>query len=246
MANLLRSSKSGSDWTRRQGHLEFFGVQALPPPTVNAELLNVSEAQQMTDRNADLINLLDLALIRDGEDSAVDDVAVELFKAMGYVNRHRTARTRKDLILFICGEFRHAKTDVCILNRVQDAIILLVQEDKRLDEVEKVDARAQLVAEAIAAFRRNNIIRENNGLEPLPEQIIPGITMVATTPTFFKIPVTAELVVHVGQGTYPLQTTLVTYCLPPLARRYSEGMKPLDNRQTILSCYEAFKTIVGI
>ena len=70
--------------------------------------------------------------------------------------------------------------------------------------------------------------------------------MIGTTPAFFKIPVTEQLVSHVRHGTYPSQPTRVTYCYPPLARRYSEGMKPLDNRRSILSCYEAFKAIVGI
>jgi hypothetical protein len=43
------------------------------------------------------------------------------------------ARTRMDLPLLICGESRHAKTDVCIIDRSQNNILLLVQEDKRLE-----------------------------------------------------------------------------------------------------------------
>ncbi len=78
---------------------------------------------------------------------------------------------------------------------------------------------------------------------------MPGITMVGTAPTFYKIPVTKDLLQHVAQGTYPPDPTHVTFCQPPVprpARRYSEGMKPLDNRQQILSCYEAFRMVVGI
>jgi hypothetical protein len=77
---------------------------------------------------------------------------------------------------------------------------------------------------------------------------MPGIVMVGTSPTFFKIPVTRTLSTHIRHGTYP-QETNVTYCHPPVprpARRHSEGMKPLDNRREILRCYEAFKVIVGI
>jgi len=73
--------------------------------------------------------------------------------------------------------------------------------------------------------------------------------MVGTTPTFYKIPVTKDLLQHVAQGTYPPNPIHVTFCQPPIprpARRYSEGMKPLDNRQRILGCYEAFKTVIGI
>jgi len=197
-------------------------------------------------------------------ETAVDDFAVELFKVMGYVRRNRVARTRADLPLFICGEQRHAKTDVCIIDRAQNDILLLVQEDKRLEHGEPVNARAQLVAEGVAGFNENNVNREAVGLPPLVEkvgyllslflgaysfQVMPGIVMVGTSPTFFKIPVTQTLATHIRHGTYPPEETRVTYCYPPVARparRRSEGMKPLDNRREILKCYEAFKTIVGI
>ena len=60
----------------------------------------------------------------------MDDFAFELFKAIGYVRRERLARTRVDLPLLICGENRHVKTDVCIVDCSQNDIFLLVQEDK--------------------------------------------------------------------------------------------------------------------
>lgn len=261
MAKLIRSAKSGSDWTtndldsynislvHQEAH-DFFGVQVLPDPTVDAELLHNLEANTMqSDRNAELINLLDLAMIRSSGESAVDDFAVELFKMTGYVRRNRVARTRKDLSLLVCGEYRHVKTDVCIVNREQNDILLLVQEDKRLEDSEPFDARAQLVAEALAAFTENNAHRESMGLTPLHSKVMPGIVMVGTSPTFFKIPITKELVSHVSHGTYPPTPTIVTFCFPPVprpARRRSDGMKPLDNRREILKCYEAFKVIVGI
>jgi hypothetical protein len=73
--------------------------------------------------------------------------------------------------------------------------------------------------------------------------------MDGTSPTFFKILVTKELITHVCHGTYPPTPTIVTYSLPPMphpAHRRSDGMKPLENRCRILKCFEAFKTIVGI
>ena len=78
---------------------------------------------------------------------------------------------------------------------------------------------------------------------------MPGIIMVGTSPTFFKIPITQTLATHIRHGTYPPEETRVTFCYPPVARparRRSEGMRPLDNRRDILRCYEAFKPIVGI
>lgn len=74
--------------------------------------------------------------------------------------------------------------------------------------------------------------------------------MTGTVPTFFKVPVTKELARHVNEGTYPPFVTTVTFCQPPLKHggvngEYGGGMKPLDDRITILSCFEAFQKFVG-
>ena len=99
----------------------FFGIPDLPQPPVNPEILNVESVDNMTvDKNAELINLVDIAMVPTGpEESAVDDFVVELFKMLSYVRRNRVVRhgTHKDLPLLICGEQRHAKTDVCIVDR---------------------------------------------------------------------------------------------------------------------------------
>ena len=122
------------------------------------------------DHYAELVTYLDLAMIPEKGETAVDDFAVELFRCLDYVRRERVARTRADIPLLICGENRHAKTDVCIIDRTQHDILLLVQEDKRLEVGEPVNARAQLVAEAVAAFNQNNAQRETVGLPPLEER----------------------------------------------------------------------------
>jgi hypothetical protein len=153
----------------------------------------------------------------------------------------RVARTRKDLPFWVCGEERYAKTDVCIMD--DQNILLLAQEDKR--HLEGTDPEPQLVAEGIAAFYNNNNTRVRSlMLEPLLSKVIPGITMQGTMPTFYKIPVTADLVRAVQLGEYPAQETTVYAHLPVVprpARRYNEGMKPLDNRRVVMACYEAFK-----
>ncbi|SJL09500.1 uncharacterized protein ARMOST_12878 [Armillaria ostoyae] len=209
--------------------LDFFGVQALPPPQVDPEILDHVEATDMIqDRNAELVGLLDL-------ESAVVDFIVELFKVLGYVKRDRLAHTRVDLPLLMCGEYRYAKTDVCLVDCSQNDILLLVQEDNE----------AQLVAEAVAAFSQNNQSRRDVGLPPLDEKIMAGIVMLGTTPTFYKIPVSQSLLYHIRHGTYPPELTQVTCCAVPVPRP-GEGMKPLDNRKEIFRCYEAFKAIVGI
>ncbi|OJT14757.1 hypothetical protein TRAPUB_8688 [Trametes pubescens] len=75
---------------------------------------------------------------------------------------------------------------------------------------------------------------------------MPGIALIGTAPTFYKVPDTADLVRHIHHGTYPPHPTVVSVHVSDLLRRLSEGMKPLDNRQAILRCYDAFKGIVGI
>ena len=73
--------------------------------------------------------------------------------------------------------------------------------------------------------------------------------MVGTTPTFYKVPVTANLVFSLRHGQFPVRRTDISVCYAPVARqrrRWSEGMKPLDNRGSILRCYEAFKAIAEI
>ena len=69
---------------------------------------------------------------------------------------------RMDLVLLICGENRHTKTDVCIIDQSHNDILLLVQEDKKLGCGRH--AQAQLVAEAIVTFHKNNVHREAVGL----------------------------------------------------------------------------------
>lgn len=78
-------------------------------------------------------------------------------------------------------------------------------------------------------------------------QIIPGIVMTGTLPTFFKIPITQQLVTAIEVGMHPAQPTTVAVHLPELPPNLRwRGMKPLDNRQQFLRYYEAFKAIIGI
>ncbi|KAK0454081.1 uncharacterized protein EV420DRAFT_1273280 [Desarmillaria tabescens] len=84
-----------------------------------------------SDRNAGLINLFDLAMVPNSEDSAMDDFVVNLFKALGYVRRNRIVRTRKDIPLLICGE-----SDVCLVDCDRNDILLLAVENKRFRQGE--------------------------------------------------------------------------------------------------------------
>lgn len=230
--------------------------------------MTTHDAEDMTsDHNAELVNLLDLAMKpAPDEESAVNDFAVELLKQLGYVKRHRVARTRNGIPFYICGEWKHAKTDVCLIDRMQNDILLLIQEDKRFSPEDPRDPAPQLIAEAIATFDCNNRLRVSAGETALESkvrhsmnigdalcslfiQVMPGIVLTGTAPTFYKIPVSSNLVRDVHHGTYPLVPTVVSAhgpTLPRPRRGHSEDMKPLDNRQALLRCFEAFKRVVGI
>jgi hypothetical protein len=70
--------------------------------------------------------------------------------------------------------------------------------------------------------------------------------MNGTIPTFYKIPVTTNLVYNLLQGTYPSEPTIVSVHRYELPSPQSYNMKPLDNRQRVICCFEAFKPIIGI
>ncbi|KAF8524621.1 hypothetical protein BU17DRAFT_42813 [Hysterangium stoloniferum] len=258
MANLLRTAKSGNDWSQAELHAynivvewqeapTFFGVNPLPQPAVAGELLhNVAADDMVNDANYKLLRYMNLAMDPVfAEESAVDDFAVHLLTLLGYVPRTRIARTQADIPLTICGQECHTKTNVCIVDL--DDILLLVQEDKRHKEPK--DPEPRLIAKAIAAFQTNNYRRTHIlGQAPIVHKVMPGITLKGTSPIFYKIPVTTQLAQSVALGVYPAAPTVVHAHLPAVARparRLSEGMKPLDNRSTILACYEAFKIFVN-
>ncbi|KAF8840418.1 hypothetical protein BDN67DRAFT_649392 [Paxillus ammoniavirescens] len=109
------------------------------------------------------------------------------------------------------------------------------------------DPFAPLVAEAITAFQTNDVHRVASGLDPLEDKSIPCVIMVGTSPTFFKVPITTELVQCVQRGEYPATPTVVLDHVPDIpkpTRKESEGMEPSDNRHIMLQCYEAFKQFV--
>jgi len=230
-----------------QDSATFFGIPNLPQSAVHADVFTASDPDDAADYDAyEILKHMDLAMsLAPAEESAVDDFAVLLLRALRYTTRGRVFRTRKDIPFIICGEKRHTKTDVCIIDHSD--ILLLVQEDKR--HMEASIPEAQLIAEAIAAFAANNRTRQQTlGEPPLASKVMPGITMMGTAPTFYKIPVTTELVDAIAGGVYPTTPTIVYAHLPAIPRpnrRWSEGMKPLDNRRIILSCFEAFKQFVN-
>jgi hypothetical protein len=258
MANLVRSAKSGSDWTSHelrsynirvveQSFREFFLVAELPPASEAVrpflETLDRAAAKEANDRDTyKLIHHLDLAHEpKMGQEAAADSFAEKLLDKLGYASGFRIILTRQSFPFTICGINSSAQTDVCICD--EKDILLLVQEDKCLEN--PADPEPQLIAEAIAAYQCNNLTRERDLYLPrLDEMVFPAITLVGTFPTFYKIKITAGLNDAVVSGTFPGIETVVFRHIPRLPRRKSEGMKPLDNRSVIVRYFEAFRQFV--
>ncbi|CAA7263532.1 unnamed protein product [Cyclocybe aegerita] len=257
MANLLRTAKSGSNWTTAeldaynitvvpQTKAEFFGTNDFPDPTEPSLLgfmKNESRETATEKKTKQLLHYLDLAMDpKMGQEAAVANFAAELLRGLEYDDNDRIVFIRHAIPFLICGETLIAQTDVCVID--DDEILLLLQEDKRLTSMK--DPEPQVIAEAIAAFAMNNMKRERHlNLQPRDAIMFPALTMIGTTPAWYKVPVTAALSKAVRTGTYPEIETRVLRYIPALPRRNSEGMRPLPNRLEILRCLEAFKRFLG-
>ncbi|KIM42619.1 hypothetical protein M413DRAFT_408518 [Hebeloma cylindrosporum] len=252
MANLLRTAKSGNDWTQAelaaynitivtQTKAQFFETNNFPEPTYRSLVLFMADTSGGNTTNED--GEEKKARIPNQE-AHVIHFTYELLGALDYDdNEHRRLlSSRCTLPFLICGENASVRTDVCVLESNR-SISLLVQEGKGLPSTK--DPEPQLIAGAIAAFAANNNKRERNSLTPLDTIMFPGLTMCGTTPVFYKITVTSALSEAVQQGTYPNVETRVFRYVPDLPDPNSEGMRPLSNRVEILRYLLAFKKFMG-
>jgi len=258
MADLVRSAKSGSDWTpnelaaynitvRRQSATDFFGYQ---PDTI-PEFLNpefVHSPVPPDDNIADvatfrILQYIDLATRANAtQESAIDDLARELLRLLNFEEKGTLLRSRYAIPFLISGDTgRVAQTDLCLIQG-SSTILLVIQEDKSI--FSHKDPEAQVIAEAIAAFQYNNLNRDRAGFDTVESMIIPAITMIGTRPIFYKIPVTQALSDAVARAQYPaFQTTVFKCTVIPRSRHQSEGMEAPEFRQDILKHYNAFKAV---
>ncbi|KAF8901339.1 hypothetical protein CPB84DRAFT_1777593 [Gymnopilus junonius] len=262
MANLTRTAKSGDEWTANdlaayniqivsQDAAKFFGHATIPLPRHNLDLFEKKTSDEMESEDSyQVARYMELAMAPvPEEESAVVDYIMQVLHAMGYAEKSlkRDLRSREKIPLLICGEWKRADADVCLMDR-NGQILLIVQEDTHLKEHK--DPHARLIAHSIAAVRHNNQIRSLElGMDELESEMMPGITMLGTTPTFFKIPVDRELIDAVQDGQHPITPTIVSMFRPSFfthLARPTEGMKSLDNREVILACLEAFKQFVSL
>ncbi|THU95128.1 hypothetical protein K435DRAFT_966579 [Dendrothele bispora CBS 962.96] len=253
--DIITSAKSGSYWTDNELEAfkieveivdvaHFFCVTDLPEidlPELRELLVETPLVDQQSDDQFHFFRYLKDA--HTGEESMVDDFAAFILRLLSFDKPRRVIHTRKELSFVMFGDAVDAKTDVCVVSDLD--LLLLVQEDKRVDNF--VNGVPQLVAEAIAAFSRNNLMRDNAGTARLKKKVFPGILMAGTAPTFFLIPVTEELVSCIAKGIQPAHTTTVKRCIPPVPNVVDyrkDGMVPLENRKIVLQCFEALKAFV--
>ncbi|KIJ62346.1 hypothetical protein HYDPIDRAFT_94729 [Hydnomerulius pinastri MD-312] len=257
MANLIRSPKSGNDWSKNEllayniaitpvSPDQFFRSGADPSlDHMDPALLTAppgADDPGLSNVTTEYLGYLDLATSATQE-SLIDDFSAQTLKLLGFNERHIIISTRYVIPLTICGESnRSAQTDVCLLYRPTLILLVLVQDNTFSNYT---DAESQVVAEAIAAFQFNNSKREGKGLPRLNHMTIPCITMSGTRPTFYLVPVTEELSTAVITGQYPATETQVWKCVTVAGdtRRDSEGMGDTAYRKLALRRFLAFKTL---
>lgn len=255
MASHIPSAKSGNDWTRKelleyniqiveQSFAEFFNQDQLPPvPPALRHFCEITDRAFAPDEDTyKLLHYLDLAQNpKIGEESVVDSFVARLLETLGYASGRRVALTHQTIPLIARGMKSSALTDICICD--ESGYLLLVQTDKELEYQE--DLAPQIIAEAVAAYQRNNFICDRVLRIPMRNEItFPCITLTGTSPTFYKIKITKEFDYAVMGGLCPADPVIVYRHIPRLPRRESEGMRPLENRSVILQYYQAFKAFV--
>lgn len=254
MANLIRSAKPASAWNKND--LRAYNIQVVPETVAtffgntNLPPSLTSPANLAHDVYPDIGLLTDDELFSDYLDYAMRSPGMRqrsiyfilcLLGLLRYNTPNRCILLHKHLPLFMCSTKTLAKPDYSVIDHASRNILLVLEDRKHL---EGKDPGPHLIAEAIAAFQFNNRRLSAAGLPTVNAAVMPGITMVGTAPTFYKIDLTTTLVEAVELGKYPTQTTTVHKLTPPVqapSHLLQDGMRPLNNRAVILSCFEAFK-----
>jgi len=141
MANLVRSAKSGSHWTKNEllafnirvtavDMPAFFGCTELPPaPNFPVFLNNLGRPDGPLPKDErQFFQYMQLAQQASSEESAVDDFAAFILRTLGYDEPNCVVRLRKEMSFYMAGVSVDAKADVCVMNDLD--YLLLVQEDK--------------------------------------------------------------------------------------------------------------------
>jgi len=259
-------AKHGGDWT--YGDLNFYRVfinyctpdsffvnphqgtlsQAPLPLTFDTDFLtalNPEDAKVCGGEAYRLIQYLDEAMMGSpGDDSATSDFVVALLRALDFAPKGSMIRTSKNFPFRVGGEKRYAKADVCIIEGTDP--LLIVQQDKSHVDPLGGDADARLVAAAIAAYDRDSLYRAEYGFPRRFSAQVVGIVMNGSWPTFFRI-FPQSVQADTDDPTRYYANINVLACRPTVPRplqRVKEGMKPLDNRQLLVTEFLRLKQLM--
>ncbi|KAG1874634.1 hypothetical protein DFJ58DRAFT_626703, partial [Suillus subalutaceus] len=215
MADLRRTAGPGvTEWSEydldayhitvsSQTKRKFFGMPRLPPPahpSALVDFMNPPDPRIMSASTKKLLGYFNLGnypyygQYRTGR----INFFAKLLETYGYNDGRRIVFTHHPLPLPICGVSSLVEMDISVMD--DDEILMVVQDktptrfDENTSESQSwVDPEAIVIAGAIAAYAANNKVRVDMNLPLLDVITIPAITLEGLTPTFYKIPVTAEL-----------------------------------------------------
>lgn len=267
MEDLNRSPKSSSKWVTSeemddfnikvilQDTQEFFGTADLPvPENISPIIWNQEKAPpgRISKTTRQFFAYLEDAMdsrFPHYEETTVIDFAVFLLGMLDYDDGdRRLLHTRKEMPFYMEDGRVDVKADATVIERQTSRFyqyILLVHENKCFRFASGVDPEAQLIAQAIGAFQRNNRIRKRAKISELKSQTFPAITIFGTAVTFYKITITEELAMAVESDIFPAETIVHAFVPLPLSRYIDQGMGPLENRRLVLQCFEAFKQFMA-
>jgi hypothetical protein len=246
-----RPAKMGRKWTQDdflaynikvayQDLQTFFGIKDLPSPDVESDALTAQDVNTAARWTSSMLFHMDR--VAEPDETGRKSSTIDFVKAVFNVLNYPDALQRRFLLAwlkldYLASQGRRPQVDVCISDDTF-AILLLAKVDMHL---RGFDPEPRLISDAIAAFHNDNIRRATYlRTDPLTSKVMPGIVVDETMPTFYKIPITSELVKAVESGERPEEETIV-HAYRPEVPRPEEGIRPLDNRFIILSCFEAFR-----
>jgi len=248
LTNLVRSGKWDNDWNDHNLTALNVTVSSLLPadffPTPDPSLDHIDPAilnsplddtsLAISRDSARFIEYLDVAT-RVPQECFILDIAAEMLKLLGFeesrifVFQPYTIRDETDPV---------GQTGVCLIHfRPYLVLLVLIVANTLTDEA---GAEAQVVWSAIMAFRLNNKLRRDHGLDPLDAMAIPCITMANTCPTFYLVPVTTALSDNIT-GQRPSTQTQVLRC--PTVTTCTAGMEDTEYRKLVLKRFLAFKAL---
>ncbi|KAF9349203.1 hypothetical protein BGX26_012450 [Mortierella sp. AD094] len=260
----MNDAKSGSNWTTNDLQYrnlaivnapkfrDFFGIEPPELPqsvtefcNLNIDSTNIRAAYDAIGNNRTLLRTvthLYIAIrICINAESSVGDFAVKILELCEYDEEGRAIGTRPEIIILVRGETYYAKPDVYVHTN-DDSIVLLVQEDKNwyTGDTKHADSKAQVVAEAVAAYQHN---RKKDILAHRPtviEQRTPYFAMLDTYPIFITATEMLSQAVSLGHPS-PVATQVKKYSIPPAPGIIGDALYNLDKRRKIMQAFIAFK-----